>query len=303
MILVTAGAPYLDIDAYAGCVAYAELLRLLGKEAIAISTAPWNASITRALRALHAPLQTQYQPNKTDSFVLVDLSNSAFFDTIVDLERVIEIFDHHTGFEDYWSKKLGKKSHIEFIGAAATLIYEQWLQAAKLEAMSRENATLLAAAILDNTLNFGADITNERDKEAYKFLASHASLDNGWIATYFLECQAEIMKDLPGALRNDTKFLQFKGLRDKVYCSQQTTWDAEAVIAAKQTVIADMLSTVSTCWLANIISISEKCSYFLSDDQEVQGWLQNLLGVKFKGTIARADRLWLRKEIMKIAQV
>ena len=38
-IIVTSGNRYIDIDAYASCIAYANLLRLKGKNAIAVSTA------------------------------------------------------------------------------------------------------------------------------------------------------------------------------------------------------------------------------------------------------------------------
>ncbi len=45
MKVVTSGAAYLDIDAYACCIAYAELLNHQGVEARAVSSAPLNASI------------------------------------------------------------------------------------------------------------------------------------------------------------------------------------------------------------------------------------------------------------------
>ena len=39
MKIVTAGSRYIDIDAYAGCIAYANLLNLKGIQAKAVSTA------------------------------------------------------------------------------------------------------------------------------------------------------------------------------------------------------------------------------------------------------------------------
>ena len=50
MIVVTSGSAYLDIDAYAGCIAFAQLLNLQGLEAKAISSAPLNQSISQTLR-------------------------------------------------------------------------------------------------------------------------------------------------------------------------------------------------------------------------------------------------------------
>ena len=46
MIIVTSGARYIDIDAYASIIAYANLLNLKGKNAIAYSSSPLNESIT-----------------------------------------------------------------------------------------------------------------------------------------------------------------------------------------------------------------------------------------------------------------
>ncbi len=129
MVIVTSGARYIDIDAYACCVAYAELSNLQGTPAVAASTAVWNESITKSMRSLCAPIRTDYDSGPGDQFVVVDLSDPSQFDSLVDEERIIEVFDHHSGFEEYWAEKIGERSHIDFIGAAATLIYEQWVQA------------------------------------------------------------------------------------------------------------------------------------------------------------------------------
>lgn len=302
MIIVTSGSRYIDIDAYACIVAYAELLRLLGKDAKAVSTATLNESITPSLRALPVEMAADYASQPDDTYILTDLSEPAYFDKIVNQDQVVEIFDHHPGFEAYWADKLGKDSHIEFIGAAATLIYEQWQQAGKLNEMGPSSASLLAAAILDNTLNFGANVTTDRDKVAYEFLSEHASLDKSWIANYFSECQQDIVADIPEALRNDTKFITFAG-QDEVFCvGQMVVWDANPIMTSDLNSIVTTLGGIQPEWFANIVSISEGHSYFLSENKKVQQWLQNLLGVTFDGQIAQADRLWLRKEIMKAAE-
>ena len=50
MEIITSGSRYIDIDAYASIIAYAKLLYLQGKSAIAISRANLNESITPRLR-------------------------------------------------------------------------------------------------------------------------------------------------------------------------------------------------------------------------------------------------------------
>lgn len=301
MIVVTSGAKYVDIDAYAGCVAYAELLNVLGKPAVAVSTSTLNESIPKSLRALHAPLKATHTLEPDDEFVVIDVSDPEMFDPIVDQDRVIEIIDHHPGCEDYWQEKIGVMSHIEFIGAAATLVYEQWENAGMLDQMSKVSAELLAAGILDNTLNFGANVTTPRDHAAYEFLSRHTQLDDAWVAKYFTECQQAIIGDLPAALKNDTKSLQFKGLDAPVCFGQLAVWDARHILADELGTLAQVMGEMSDNWLVNVISISEGSCYFVSDSTGVQTWLTGLLQVDFDGSVARTNRLWLRKEVMKAA--
>lgn len=301
MLVITAGARYIDIDAYACIVAYAELLNLLGKNAVGATTAPLNESITKRLRELPVPSVHDYKTGQADTFIMVDLSDPSQFDTIVDVGRVVEVFDHHAGFEDFWSERIGAGSHIEFIGAAATLIYEQWEKAGKLLEMSRVSAELLAAAIQDNTLHFLAGVTTDRDRTAYAFLASHAHLDEQWVAEYFSDCQASTLVDVPTSLRNDTKYFRWPNLAPELTMGQLVLWDAHEVAASGIETFVKTLATPGKAWLVNLVSISEKRSYFVTDSSEVKAWLHALIGVGFDGDIAVADRLWLRKEVLKAA--
>ena len=161
MYIVTSGSKYLDIDAYAGIIAYAEFFRINGISAQAVSTAKFNNSITSTLLNLDVKLD-EYQKNDDDKYILVDISNEKYFDKIVDKSNIIEIIDHHIGFEEYWKNKLGEKSHIEFIGSVATIIVELYEKNNILDKMSKEIAVLLMCAILDNTLNFKAKVTTRK---------------------------------------------------------------------------------------------------------------------------------------------
>lgn len=101
MIVVTSGSKYIDIDAYASCLAYRDLLRLQGREAVAVSTATLNESITEHLLSLPSYLDT-YSPSDDDQFIILDVSNPEFFDKIVRPNSIIEVIDHHAGFEHLW---------------------------------------------------------------------------------------------------------------------------------------------------------------------------------------------------------
>ena len=123
MRVITSGSTYLDIDAYAGCIAYAELLQKLGTEAQAVSTAVLNESIPAVVREWHAPLVTKYNPSDNDTYTLIDVSELKYFDTFVDLARVDEVIDHHPGLESFWQEKIGDKAIIEHVGAACTQVF------------------------------------------------------------------------------------------------------------------------------------------------------------------------------------
>jgi inorganic pyrophosphatase len=64
MHIVTTGFTYADIDGYAGCVAYAELLRAQGIDAEAISTAPPNQSVSKTVLSWNPQIKNAYTPNK-----------------------------------------------------------------------------------------------------------------------------------------------------------------------------------------------------------------------------------------------
>jgi len=303
MEIVTSGSQFIDIDAYAGCVAYAELLQKQGKEAQAVSAAPLNESITPSIRSWGADLATAYQPNPDDTFALIDVSDPAFFDKFVDQDRVVEVIDHHTGFEDYWQQRIGDKARIEFIGAVCTLVYEQWTTAQKAKDMSTTSARLLIAGILDNTLNFEAGVTTERDRAAYQALEPQADLPKDWPAQYFSECQTQIEADLPGAIKNDYKLLVPNEVTPRIL-AQVVVWDGapDKFIMPRLAEVKAVLEADSVDWAMNIVSIHDGQSYLLSVNPQTQAKFERLFGGEFKANILPLDKLWLRKEILKKAQ-
>src|SRR5882672_5061644 len=106
MKIITAGARYADIDAYAGCVAYAELLQKQGQPAQAIIEAVFNQSIPALVREWPTSLQTAYTPSDDDTFTLIDVSEPEYFESFVNLDRINEVIDHHPGFEQYWQQRI-----------------------------------------------------------------------------------------------------------------------------------------------------------------------------------------------------
>lgn len=299
MRVVTSGAPYLDIDAYAGCIAYAELLNLQGVKALAVSTAPFNESISQTVLSWKARIARSYQPNRNDTFTVIDISDPAFFEKIVEITRVDAVIDHHSGFEQYWLDKLGDKANIEFIGAACTLVYEQWLAAGLIDEMSLTSARLLATGIIDNTLNFGAMITDIRDRDAYGDLLNRAELSADWVEQYFNECQKASLDDIDKTLRSDTKLVSFATFTSPIHFSQLMVWDGAKVIDDFHEEIVKVMDSINPEWFLNLISLNDQKSYLVSNNQKIQGWARDALSVQFENDIAPAGRLWLRKEILR----
>lgn len=299
MRVITAGFAYTDIDAYAGIVAYAELLRAQGIDAQAVSTAPTNESVSKTVRSWQPGLQTTYAPNDKDTYTLIDISDPEWFEKFVDLDRVDEVIDHRPGFEDYWHKRIGDGATIEFLGSACTQVYEKWKASGLLDQMSVTSARLLICGILDNTLNLKAAVTTPRDHEAYNDLLSRAELPDDWSAQYFTEVQEAILADAVKAIENDTKMLNFKTFDNTLCVGQFAVWDGHIALDRHAEALASSLSDKQSQWFMNLISVGEGKSYFVARDSDVKDWLSNLLGISFEGNVATADRMWLRKEILK----
>lgn len=291
MRVVTSGKRYIDIDAYA------KLLNLKGKEAKAVTTAKINESVTPSLIGFNSKLD-KYNPNANDEFIIIDVSNKEYFDEIVNENKVIEIIDHHAGFEEYWSNKLKDKSKIEFIGAVATIIVELYEKENLMEEITKELATLLMSAILDNTLNLKAKVTTMRDNIAYQKLKQIIDEEN-YQEKYFKECQLQIEHNLSLAIENDTKIEQVNNLLPQVF-GQLTIWDKEIIINNKE-MIYNTLSKFDDKWMMNLICLKEGKSYIIAKGLEVKKNLEILFNKRFNEDVLEFDEVWLRKEIMKMA--
>jgi len=299
MRIITAGAGYTDIDAYGGIIAYAELLRRQGQEALAVTTAPLNESIPPIVREWPVELATEYAPKPDDTYTLIDVSEPDFFEGFVDIGRVEGVIDHHPGKEAFWQEKIGSKARIEHVGAACTQVYEEWKVAGLQDEMSETSARLLMCGILDNTLNFGAKITNNRDHMAYRALSRCANLPENWPSVYFRNCQKTILADLATSIKNDTKTPALVTGQLKPVIGQLALWDGAAIATQSEATFKDVLKGMGELWFMNLISIGEGRNYFVTDSLVMQQWLHKVLGVDFDGNIAVADRMWLRKEIFK----
>ena len=297
MIVITVGKSYIDIDGYASSIAYRELLRMQGIESKFVSNAVLNYSITDSLKNIPYSIDN-YSINSNDKYIILDLSNKSYFPEFVDEDSIVEIIDHHPGFEEYWNNKLSRKAIIEQIGSVATIIVEKYEQDGLLDRMDKDIAKLLMAAILDNTLNFTANITTDRDRNAYKKLETLIN-EHDYATTYFSECQKYIEDNLCESIKNDIKIQKTNEYLPEVF-GQLTIWDAEELLH-KRDFINQIMSSYGNKWMLNIISLSNNSSYIIYSNDEIRSKLEQLLNCYDKnGTLIKSPAM-LRKEIMKQA--
>lgn len=300
-IIITSGSAYLDIDAYACCVAVEELLRLKGYRAVAYSTAPVNYSVCKSL-VPKGHISAFLPPNfcrETVRYVIVDVSNPKYLEKGVSPERVIRVYDHHTGFEEYWKSRIGEDAHIEFIGAAATLVYREWKNVGLIEKMTSDTAALLTAAVLDNTLNLSSSVTTPEDVEAFKELRKKGNFDEDRRASYFSEVQESVEADLKSALFGDVKTIHDNDILPS-HIGQIAVWDAEKLLAELPEIKAWFDCRWQDDWMINIIDIKRRCCRFVCGDSNRRKKIEKVFDVHFNLGVANLSAPYLRKEIIKM---
>lgn len=297
--IITAGSTYLDIDAYACMVAMAELLNLQGIPALAFSEAPCNYSVCSSLTMegqIACKLPSDFDGNDA-KYIIVDVSDPEFLKNSVPLDRVIAVYDHHVGFEDYWTSRIGDGSHIEFIGAAATLIYREWERTGLTHEMKISTAKLLIAAILDNTLNLTSSNTTPEDIEVFRALCAYADVGEEFRASYFFEVQKSVEADLQNALFGDIKTVRDNPvLPPRV--AQLCVWNAENVLA-RLSELRDWFVPFGEPWMINLIDLSGNCCYFVCEDESYGEKIARVFDVCFEAGVAKTEKPYLRKQIIK----
>ncbi|MBR2989565.1 DHH family phosphoesterase [Candidatus Saccharibacteria bacterium] len=296
-IIITSGRKYIDIDAYASMIAYRELLKVIdNNNVIASTTATLNQSVPPSILDLKYSLNEPID-NGNDKYILLDVSNPDFFDEQVRLGKIIEIIDHHTGFEQYWAKYPNIKTQIEFIGSVCTLVYEKIIQSRHVEILDTDLCKLLVAGILDNTLNLKASITTDRDRSAYNELLRLGKVPEDFYKEYFSACEAEITKDFEKAIKDDLK-IEKAGILPEVI-GQMIVLNLDNFDHKKM----EEVFTEYPEWIMNVILLEEGKSYIYFGGDDVKQRLEQLFDKKCENNnLLVLDKFLLRKQIMKKAR-
>ena len=295
-IVVTSGRKYIDIDAYASIIAYRELLKKQGNNATASTLSTLNQSIPPLILELKYHLDP-VDTSKEAKYIVLDTSNPGFFDERVTNDNLVEVIDHHAGFEDYWKNYQNIKTQIEFIGSVCTLIYEKIIRSGHVEILDTDLCKLLVAGILDNTLNLKASITTDRDRSAYNELLKLGKVPEDFYKEYFSACETEIMKDFEKAIKDDLKIEKAGTLPEVI--GQMIVLNLDNFDQEKMNEIFAAYPE----WMMNVILLEEGKSYIYFGGDGVGQRLEQLFDKKCGGdNLLALDKFLLRKQIMKKAR-
>lgn len=304
--VVTGGSAYIDIDVLSCAVAYSEALNLSGTPSRAILTPPFNETVPSIIREWKFGLLRTFpkEEQKNDiAYILVDVSDPAYFETFVTLSSVTKVFDHHYGFTDFWKKRLPNGTQIENVGACATLIWEDIVNLNLQNQISTLSCNLLYTALFANTLNFQAAITDARDRAAASILQSRIDLPNDWKASYYRAIELQISSNLIKSLTLDTKTVSLAD--KKFFISQLELWNGKALLQSHKNSFDHFLNSHSErneSVLINLVSIEEGKNYLISNNLELLDKFGLLIDAKpLSHTLVSTEKLWLRKELLRVA--
>lgn len=297
MIWLPVVGNYADIDVYASIIAYADLLNQRGKPAKTYIPFAPNYSVPSSLR-LPEYENTKFDFQPTDEAIILDVSVPAAINRLVPDNQILELIDHHPGYEEYWHERLGDKAIIESIGAVATSIFEWWGECWDYAKMSPQIAQLLLGAILDNTLNFTAKIATSRDHAAAAKLAEIAQTTVDEFTTwYFSTVSQTIIADLKNALTNDCKTVKSPLDQSDLAFAQLTLWDTKDIIPQYEQ-ITEIMNHHYQNWLVSVICIAKNRNYIITSSPELRDYLTELLELESMENWLTSEQLHLRKEII-----
>lgn len=295
--IITTGSIFADIDALACGVAYKELLsKKIDVELVLVG--PLNNTVTKSVLKWNLDFKNTYQEEDC-SFILVDVSNKDVLPDFVKPDKIIEVWDHRFGYQDFWKEK-NTRVVIDEVGACATLIWEEFKRKGVEGSISTISANLLYTAIFSNTLNFKSLVTTSRDRNAFAELSKYVSLPPNWIEMFYQESEKEAEKHPDIAIRNDTKVIDIPEKHIKMTIGQIELWKSHDFITKNRQIIKEtLLSFGNEEWFMSAPSISEGINYLYTENEQTKKTLCNLLDATFQGDIGVTNKLSLRKEILK----
>ncbi len=243
--------------------------------------------------------QTITNSDGFNEVILVDASDLNGLEGKISPEKVMEIIDHRKVHEA--DKFPQAKTHIELVGAAATLVAEKFV--GNNVDISIESATLLYAAIISNTLNFKGSVTTNRDRSAAEWLHRMVELPENFWRDMFI-AKSDLTGDkLVKRIESDFAWLVIGG--KNVGIAQIEMIGAEELISKRSSEIIQKLEAIKTNMgldfvFLNTIELDDTKNIFVTGDIKTKKLVEKVLGVQFTGDMAVRPRIVMRKQIVPL---
>jgi len=296
-----------DLDGTACSIAYAELLRAQGTDAIAGIFGTPDVEAVSALSATGIATPADAAPllAHCDAVVLTDTTEAETIDPALTPQRVVEIIDHRTFHEA--ARFTRAHVQVEPLGAAATLITERYRNAGVTP--SRAVAALLYGAIASHTIRFRAGVTTQRDRDAAVYLQRVAGTDTtGALVDTLFRAKSTFADDAAFAAHLMREFAVFEIADRAVGIVQLEVCDALRRVRDNRALIAQILADgkrganrrqqeLDYVFLT-AIDLDAAYNVFLAPDAGTRTLLSELFNCTFdEQHIAQHTPLLMRKEI------
>lgn len=289
-----------DLDGVASVIAYGEFLQKTGQNVVVGFIGEFQDEPKYMFERFDfAYPDILLNADDFNEVILVDASNPNELQGKIASEKVIEIIDHRKANEaDKFPKA---RTQIEFVGAAATLIAEKFMQ--NNVDISEGTAVLLYGAIISNTLNFRGGVTTDRDIAAATWLNQFAKLPE-----YFWKDMFVAKSDLTGtklAQRINSDFAWFVLGGKKVGIAQIEMIGARRLVDERGGEIILALDDIKKeigldIIFLNTIELEDTKTFFVAKDPETQKLLEKVFGVRFAGVVAESPYMIIRKQIVPL---
>jgi len=289
-----------DLDGYACSLAYTELLKKEGKEAIGIAA----GQIQREIEFLNKEFGFERLPNnskiieKAKGIVLVDASSLKGLPIEIRAEKVVEVIDHRVAPR---TNKLfpNAKIQIEEMGAAATLVGERF-RGENIN-ISKKATIFLHCAIASNTLNFNVDFVSVRDRTIFNWLKEKANTPDGLIRRMFEYKSQFDNKSFRKTITNDFKEIEINN--KLIGIAQLEIIELEGVLGKRSKQLFEILGKLQKekgldfIFLTSV-DLEKGINIFATHHNATKDLLEKLLDVSFKDNFAKKKSFLLRKQII-----
>lgn len=282
-----------DTDGICTSLAVAELYRLEGKGKYQIVLEGKLSEETRYVLN-EAGINTEKfvtEYDKGKSVILVDTHQLMQLPHLENVEKVIEIWDHHPDGDD--EKFVNANIHNYKIGAIASKVLEElW----KIDGLNRTYSILLGSAIISNTINFTAPSVTQYDKDMFLMARNYFDFSEEYINGLF-QCRDVILNTgLRNILMHDMKYYDINGR--KCLMIQLELFSPKRLLECTELGLEmQNLKTekVVDYLLLNITDVQQKKSYLVCGDSDSKKIVEKMFGRSFTGNKMEFNKILLRK--------